>query len=134
MKISKAMQKFADRAKERDSYWFERAKLNFAVDLEKQRRAAGLNYAALAEKIGASPAYISKVFHGDTNLTIESMVKLTRATGGQLTIGVSSERLDAKKWGWAVKVTPASAANQPWRTESGVTPSSATGLGQVMYG
>jgi transcriptional regulator with XRE-family HTH domain len=34
--------------------------------------------------MGTSAAYISKVFRGDNNLTIESMVKLARATGGQL--------------------------------------------------
>ena len=134
MKTSKALQEFADRARERDSYWFERAKLSFAIDLEKRRRAAGLNYAALAKKIGSSPAYISKVFRGDTNLTIESMVKLTRATGGQLAIVVSDERVDAKQWAWVGNVVPGTAANHPWRTENGVTPSSATELREVAYG
>jgi transcriptional regulator with XRE-family HTH domain len=84
MTRSKKLKAFVDEAKQSDAYWVESAKLEFALALEQQRRAAGLSYADLAKKMGTSAAYISKVFRGDNNLTIESMVKLARATGGQL--------------------------------------------------
>ncbi len=84
MTLSKKLKAFVDEAKETDAYWVESAKLEFALALEQQRLAAGLSYADLAKKMGTSAAYISKVFRGETNLTIESMVKLARATGGQL--------------------------------------------------
>ena len=84
MTLSKQLKAFVDEAKQTDVYWVESAKLEFALALEQQRRAAGLSYADLAKKMGTSAAYISKVFRGDNNLTIESMVKLARATGGQL--------------------------------------------------
>ena len=41
-KFSGALTMFAEKAKERDAFWVERAKLQFAVSLERQRRAAGL--------------------------------------------------------------------------------------------
>lgn len=89
MKLSKALQAAEDRAKQHDSYWFERAKLDFAIMLEDRRRIAGLSYKALAENLNTSPAYVTKIFRGDANLTIESMVKLARAVGSQLAIDLT---------------------------------------------
>lgn len=88
MILSKKLKVYVEDAKASDSYWVESAKLDFALILEQQRRRAQVSYANLAKKIGTSAAYISKVFRGDSNLTIESMVKLARATGGQLEIRV----------------------------------------------
>lgn len=80
-----------DLAKKRESYWVEKAKIGFAVALERRRKAANISNAQLAEKLGTSPAYISKIFRGDTNFTIETMVKLARATGGTLKLDVIEE-------------------------------------------
>lgn len=91
MKISKALRGFIDDAKKTDSYWFDAAKLEFALGLEAQRRLAGMSYKAVAQKIGTSAAYITKIFRGDSNVTIESMVKLARATGGRLEVRIVDE-------------------------------------------
>lgn len=88
MKMSKALQALVREAAKDDAYWVERAKLDFATSLESQRRRAGLSYKEVADGIRSSPAYISKVFRGDSNLTIESMVKLARASGGCLEVRV----------------------------------------------
>jgi transcriptional regulator with XRE-family HTH domain len=45
----------------------------------------------LAKKLGTSPAYITKVFRGDANFTIESMVRFCRALDGNLHIHVADE-------------------------------------------
>lgn len=97
-KISKALRQFVTDAKKTDSYWVEATKLQFAMALEDRRKAAGMTYKALAEKIGASGAYISKVFRGDSNMTIESMVKLARATGGHLVVRVADSEAEAHLW------------------------------------
>lgn len=52
----------------------------------------------MAKRIASSPAYISKVFRGDSNLTIESMVKLARATGGQLDIRIVDGATAVSHW------------------------------------
>lgn len=98
MTLSKVLQRFVDQSKIDDSYWVDHAKLDFSTALEKQRRIAGINYAGIAKKIGSSPAYISKVFRGDSNLTIESIVKLVRATGGRLEIQVVNELPATCRW------------------------------------
>jgi transcriptional regulator with XRE-family HTH domain len=94
-KISKALGQFVADARKSDSYWVESTKLQFAMALEERRKAAGMTYKALAEKIGASGAYISKVFRGDSNMTIESMVKLARATGGHLVVRIATSEAEA---------------------------------------
>lgn len=98
MAINKRLATYLAERKKTDAYWVESAKLDFAMKLEKQIRLAGLSYAKLAEKIGTSAAYISKVFRGDTNMTIETMVKLSRASGARLNIEIVSESVAAQRW------------------------------------
>lgn len=102
MRLSKALKNFVENARHDLAFLVEEAKLDFSMALEKQRRAAGLNYSALAEKIGTSAAYITKVFRGDSNLTIESMVKLAHATGGRLNIEIVDATAAARRWDKAV--------------------------------
>lgn len=98
MKISKALRDFLGESKKSDSYWVEHAKLEFSNSLEKQRLFSKVTYAEIAKKLGTSAAYISKVFRGDTNMTIETMVKLSRATGGQLDIQVANVAVETPRW------------------------------------
>ena len=46
----------------------------------------GVTQAALAEKIGTSPAYISKVMRDDANFTLETMTKLAMAVDGKIKV------------------------------------------------
>jgi transcriptional regulator with XRE-family HTH domain len=98
MKMNKALRAMLETAQQSDSYWVEQAKLDFALALEQRRRAANMTGADIAEKIGTSAAYISKVFRGDSNYTIETMVKLARATGGQLDIRLLDEHAAPILW------------------------------------
>lgn len=98
MAINKKLAAYLAERKKTDVYWVESAKLDFAMKLEKQIRLADLSYGTLAKKIGTSAAYISKIFRGDTNMTIETMVKLTRAFGARLNIEIVNEAVAAQRW------------------------------------
>lgn len=84
-----AFKSFIKDAKRRDSYWSEKAILEFTSELHKLMLENGTTKKEMASIIGTSPAYITKVFRGNANFTIESMVKLTRALDGKLSIHVS---------------------------------------------
>ncbi len=115
MKLSNKLKAARDEALQHDYYWVEKAKLDFAIDLERQRRTAGMTYAAIAEKLKTSAAYISKIFRGDTNVTIESMVKLARATGGRLDIQIIDTAPAQILWAKPVRPqtgTPALVSNE----------------------
>ncbi len=62
--------------------------LDFCIALERLMKRRGVSKAELARRTGVSGAYISKVFRGDENLTIETMAKLVTAVAGRLSIEV----------------------------------------------
>lgn len=70
-----------------------------------------ISNAALAEKIGCSPAYISKILRGDANFTIETMVKISRALDSKLCIHLSAIHDDIK-WMGVVKKKRAPAIDE----------------------
>lgn len=76
-------------AKQRDGFWVEKAKLDFSVALNRLFEKSGMSQKELAEKLNTSPAYITKVFRGDANFTIETMTKLARAVDGQLHLNIT---------------------------------------------
>ena len=112
MALNKKLAEFIAARKQTDSYWVESAKLDFSIELEKKRKRAGHSYADVAEKIGSSAAYITKVFRGDANFTIESMVKLAKATGGKLDIKIIDANAKVDSSVWVGKLIVQAAANQ----------------------
>lgn len=85
---SKTFTQLLAEARRRDTYWAERAKLDFVVALNRLMERRGVSRTAFAKRLGSSAAYITKVMKGDVNFTIESMVKLTRALDGSLDLQV----------------------------------------------
>lgn len=77
------------RLQETDTYWIESAKADFAVGLSTLFDATGINQEEYAERLGKSPAWISKVFRGNVNFTIATMVGLVRTLGGRLHLQVA---------------------------------------------
>jgi len=69
----------------------EGAKLDFALGLAKLLERASLSRSDLATRLGVSLPMITKILRGDTNLTIETMVKATRAAQGMLHINLAAE-------------------------------------------
>ncbi len=67
----------------------EQAKIDFAVAIERLMGQIGISKSELAKRIDTSPAYVTKVLRGDTNLTIESMANLSHAVDGCLHIHVA---------------------------------------------
>jgi len=98
MKLSKSLKTYLDAARKTDSYWVEKAKLDFSISLDSQREFAKITYADIAKRLGSRPAYISKVFRGESNLTIESMVKLARSAGGQVEIRIVDNAAALSRW------------------------------------
>jgi transcriptional regulator with XRE-family HTH domain len=121
MERGKTVESFIRKAQSSDSYVAEKLKIEFSLALESRRREVGLSYADLARLIGSSPAYITKIFffRGDTNMTIETMVKLARATGGSLDLKIVDVPLKAvvRK----AKVSSRSIARAPAKKKSPIT-------------
>ncbi len=65
-------------------YWVERAVLEFTEDVVGRLKAKGISRTELARRIDASPAYVTKILRGNTNFTLESMVRIAQALGCSL--------------------------------------------------
>lgn len=84
----KTFQQLRNEAKQHDAYWIDRTVLSFLVQLSSRMKADGLNKTQLAERIGTSKAYLSKIFSGNPNFTVATLVRLARATGAQVEIRI----------------------------------------------
>lgn len=104
----KSFKALLEDARSRDAFHVEKAILQFTSDLHQLMKNRGFNKADLARTLGTSPAYLTKVFRGDANFTIESMVKLSRALTGQLHLHVAPQEAEVR---W-VAVHVLSARNQ----------------------
>ena len=84
----KSFKELLDEAKGRDSYWAASIILDFTEGLHKIMEANGITRSDLARRLGVSPAYITKVLRGNVNFTVDSMVRLIRAAGGEVRVQV----------------------------------------------
>lgn len=94
------------------SYRVERAKLEFVRCISKLMNSRGESNADLARSLESSPAYVSKVMRGETNLTIDSMIKITHALGAQLHIHVAPAN-HRVRWFDAIEQAPQQRAQAP---------------------
>lgn len=75
-------------------YWIAGAILEFTESVVREMARQGLTRTALAERLGATPAYVTKILRGRVNFTLATMVRLSRALGSDLHVrlGSSSRR------------------------------------------
>lgn len=60
-------------------YWAEGSVMDFTEELSRIMSAKGISRSELAQRIGSSKAYITKIFSGQANFTVETMTKLSLA-------------------------------------------------------
>jgi transcriptional regulator with XRE-family HTH domain len=75
----KKSHKLIQKAERSPLYWAEAAWLQLTEDLHGLMRSQNVTRAELARRLGVSPAYVTKVFRGNVNLTLESICRLTLA-------------------------------------------------------
>jgi len=85
----KLFKELFDQAKTRNTYWVGSLILDFTEGLHKLMEANGISRSELARRLGVSPAYITKVLRGNVNFTLDSMVRLVRAAGGEVSLQVA---------------------------------------------
>lgn len=79
-------------------FWVEKNKLDFAVKLLHSMERRGISKKELAERLGTSQAYITKVFRGNVNFTLTSMTKLVQALDSKLFIQIVPKEENVKRW------------------------------------
>ena len=85
----KSFKELFDQAKGRDTYWVASLILDFTEGLHKIMESNGVSRSELARRLGVSPAYVTKVLRGNVNFTLDSMVRLARAAGGEVSLQIA---------------------------------------------
>jgi transcriptional regulator with XRE-family HTH domain len=76
----------AEAARQSPAYHAEGASIRFTEALINRMKTCGITRTALAEKIGTSPAYITKILRGDTNFTLDSMARIAHALDCEMSL------------------------------------------------
>jgi plasmid maintenance system antidote protein VapI len=85
----KSFKELLNEAKKQDTYRIGSAILDFTEGLHRTMEANGVTRSDLARRLRVSPAHITKVLRGNVNFTVDSMVRLVRAAGGEVHIQVA---------------------------------------------
>ncbi len=78
------------------AYQAEKLAVDFLVELNAFMQAHGVSNADLARKAGVSPAYITKVFRGPSNLSMETLTKLAHAIGCKVHLHLANHGADVR--------------------------------------
>ena len=61
------------------NYWVEMVILEFTEQTLARMKELNISKSQLAEKLGVSPAFVTKLLRGTNNYTLQTMVKVARA-------------------------------------------------------
>jgi plasmid maintenance system antidote protein VapI len=88
-------------AEQHQDYWIAGVILEFTESVVREMTRQGLTRTALAEKLGTTPAYVTKILRGKVNFTLATMVRLSHALGTDLHVrlGAGSRRQAAQAIG-----------------------------------
>jgi transcriptional regulator with XRE-family HTH domain len=83
------------RKHERDpKYWVEYLKLVFSEDVGWLMDERGVNQADLARDLDVSRAYVTRLFHGTFNPTVETLVKVALALDARVALHLHPRHTD----------------------------------------
>jgi plasmid maintenance system antidote protein VapI len=100
-------------AERHPDYWIAGAILEFTESVVREMERQGLTRTALAERLGATPAYVTKILRGRANFTLATMVRLSHALGSDLHVHLGgSSRRQAVRTAAETTVAPAARAGR----------------------
>lgn len=90
MWVHKEIKDYLSTIEQTEAYLVEKAKLDLSLQIEALRKINNFSYKEIANRLKTSAAYVTKLLRGDSNVTIETMVKLSKALNGTLEIKLKS--------------------------------------------
>ena len=104
---------------------------DFITQFEAIAESSGINQAEVASRIGVTPGRISQIINNPGNLTIETMVSLSRAVGAKSAFIVYSDNDPTNKYGplsgsiftecWKLAGSPAMSINSDLESHAEVS-------------
>jgi plasmid maintenance system antidote protein VapI len=73
-------------------YWNELLRLEFSRPVICRMQSEGITRRALAQRLGVTPPQITRWLNGEENMTLSTMVRITRALGLRVRINVEEKK------------------------------------------
>ena len=80
-------------------YLAQKLTATFLADINREMTLAGIGNTELAKLMNVSPAYITKLFRGPVNPSVETLVKLANAVDRCVHVHLAPRDVDIKWWG-----------------------------------
>ena len=84
-------------AEQHEDYWLAGAILEFTDDVVREMERQGISRTELAQRLGTTPAYVTKLLRGKVNFTLGTMVKLARALGAEIHVQLTGPAQEVGK-------------------------------------
>jgi len=93
----KSFPELFQRAEEHEDYWLAGAILKFTENVVREMERQGLTRTELAQRLGATPAYVTKILRGKVNFTLATMVRLARALNSEVHVQLIGPAQETEK-------------------------------------
>jgi transcriptional regulator with XRE-family HTH domain len=77
-------------AERHQDYWVAGVILEFTESMVREMARQRLTRKALAKRLGATPAYVTRILRGEVNFTLATMVRISHSLGADLHIRLAS--------------------------------------------
>jgi transcriptional regulator with XRE-family HTH domain len=115
------IQKALKQAKSTHVPLMNKLSIQFAKNIEHLRKQRGLKKKELAQKVGVSQAYITKVMQGEANYTLETMAKFAHALEADINLHMcdktAMDRVDQQLFFGQIKQAHAKASRSAFNDE-----------------
>jgi transcriptional regulator with XRE-family HTH domain len=115
---SKGFSAIFERVEKSEGYQLDALKVELCEQIYSIMEQEGIAKAELARRLQTSRAYITKLLQGSANFTLESLVKVARALGCNVTVTLRSQAEEEFSSLWKAKSASDSlseSARQRWR-------------------
>ena len=120
MKTQETFDDIWERTASPEEYAADKNILSFIIGLNRLMEFRGLTRKDFAERLGTSKAYVTRIFKGNGNFTINTMTRMVHALDGTLDILVTPREEGHVKWFRVLGVTDKRkvAQGNSWNTQN----------------
>jgi len=98
MKKYKSFRQIWQELEQSESFEAEKKILEFTTELYQLMKDRKISKKELAKRLNTSQAYVTKIFRGNANFTIQTMTRLVKALDGELHIHITPKEQQVARW------------------------------------
>ncbi len=94
---SRTFPELFEEAERHEDYWVAGAILELTEDVVREMERQGITRTELAQRLGITPAYVTKTLRGQVCFSLATMVRLARALDAELRVQIAGPTVTTAK-------------------------------------